>query len=115
MGGLSYKYLRPASLLTSYLKLFLPYIFYGQFGYLYSFAPSPFSKESIRKLVKESLIRNRSEASKVYGALKENTQTFFSAKTMSFKQFDMKTQEIRDIGEASAFRCSVEDDQCVIP
>ncbi len=113
--GLGYKYLRPASILTSYLQFFLPYIFYGQFGYLYSFAPSPFSKESIQKLVKESLIRNRSEAAKVYEALKENTQTFFSAKSMSYKQFDMKTEEITDIGEAAAFRCSVEDEMCIIP
>ena len=113
--GLGYKYLRPASLLTSYLQFFLPYIFYGQFGYLYSFAPSPFSKESIQKLVKSSLIRNKSEAEKVYESLKADTQTFFSAKSMSFKQFDTKTQDITDIGEAAAFRCSVEDDMCVIP
>lgn len=113
--GLGYKYLRPASLLTSYLQFFLPYIFYGQFGYLYSFAPSPFSKESIQKLVKASLIRNKSEAEKVYESLKADTQTFFSAKSMSFKQFDTKTQDITDIGEAAAFRCSVEDDMCVIP
>lgn len=112
--GLSYEYLRPASLLTSYLKYFLPYIFYGQFGYLYSFAPSPFTKDTIAKLVKESLIRNKAEAGKVYDALKENTNTFFSAKSMSFKQFNKATEEIEEIGEAAAFRCVTSDDECII-
>lgn len=112
--GLGYKYLRPASLLTSYLKLFLPYIFYGQFGYLYSFAPSPFSKETISKLVKSSLIRNKAEAAKVYEALKDNTNTFFSAKSMSFKQFHKDSGEVTELGEAAAFRCVTDNDECIV-
>ena len=112
--GLTYEYLRPASLLTSYLKYFLPYIFYGQFGYLYSFAPSPFTKDTISKLVKESLIRNKAEAGKVYEALKENSNTFFSAKSMSFKQFNKETEEVTELGEAAAFRCVTDNDECII-
>jgi hypothetical protein len=57
--GLSYKYLTPSSLLTWYLRIFLPYIFYAQFGYLYSFSPSQFSKEKIKKYVEDSLVRNK--------------------------------------------------------
>ena len=41
--GLNYKYLSFPSLLTAQLQFFLPYIFYAQFGYLYSFSPSAFS------------------------------------------------------------------------
>ena len=112
--GMGYKYLRPASLLTSYLKYFLPYIFYGQFGYLYSFAPSPFTKETIQNLVKNSLLRNKVESGQVYKTLKDNTNTFFNAKTMSFLQFDQKTEEVTTLGEAAEFRCVPENEECVI-
>ena len=48
-----------------YLRPFLPAIFYAQFGYLYSFAPSSFDGETIKKLVSESLERNKREVQKV--------------------------------------------------
>jgi hypothetical protein len=89
--GVGYKYLSFASVLTSYLQFFLPAIFYAQFGYLYSFAPSTFSDNVINKLVKNSLIRNKAEADEVYKTLKENTNTFFSAKAMAFMQYNKGT------------------------
>lgn len=52
--GLGYKYFTFPSILTSYLQFFLPFIFYAQFGYLYSYAPSSFSQEKIGDLVKVS-------------------------------------------------------------
>ena len=67
--GLSYKYLTIPSLLTCYLQIFLPYIFYAQFGYLYSFTPSNFDPLQIKKYVKDSLTRNKAEASNIYNAL----------------------------------------------
>ena len=85
-----------------------------RFGYLYSFAPSPFTKGTISKLVKDSLIRNKAEAGKVYEALKENSNTFFSAKSMSFKQFNKETEEVTELGEAAAFRCVTDNDECII-
>ena len=97
--GLSYKYLKFQSLLTSYLQYFLPLIFYAQFGYLYSFRPSMFSKETIAKLVNNSLDRNKKEVAKVYGELKQNHVTYFSAKTMSLMEFDKATKEVTKIAD----------------
>ena len=112
--GLNYKYLKTSSLLTAQLRFVLPFIFYAQFGYLYSFAPSSFSKETIDKLVKDSLIRNKAEVISIYDTLKEKTNTFFSAKLMAFMQYDQDSKETTKLGEAKEFRCAVENDSCVI-
>jgi zeaxanthin epoxidase len=114
--GLGYKFLSFPSLLTSYLQFFLPAIFYGQFGYLYSFAPSSFGETQIGKLVKNSLIRNKAEAAEVYKTLKDNTTTFFSAKSMAFMQFDRATKNIDQIAEAAEMRCRTDEaESCVVP
>merc|ERR1719460_2287336 len=114
--GIGYKYLSFASVLTSYLQLFLPAIFYAQFGYLYSFAPSSFGKNVIDKLVKNSLIRNKAEAGEVYKTLKENTNTFFSAKSMAFMQYNKEDKKISEIAKAEEMRCRTHDaEQCVVP
>lgn len=102
--GLSYKYLTFSSLLTSYLQNFLPLIFYAQFGYLYSYAPSTFDEEKIKELVSSSLTRNKDEVVKVYATLRDNAVTYFSAKTMSFMRYDEKSKEFSKIAEASAYR-----------
>jgi zeaxanthin epoxidase len=102
--GVGYKYLSFASVATWYLRPFLPLIFYAQFGYLYSFTPSSFDGESIRKLVQASLERNKREVGRVYAALKEGTVTYFTAKTMSFMRFDKATGEHVKIGDAGDFR-----------
>ena len=102
--GLGYKYLRPASILTWTLQVFLPYIFYAQFGYLYSFKPSSFDGDKIKELVSTSLARNKEEVRKVYATMKEDTVTFFTAKTMSFMEFNKKTKVFTKIGDAKDFR-----------
>jgi len=114
--GLGYKYLTFPSLLTAYLQVFLPAIFYAQFGYLYSFSPSSFSPETIQKLVKESLQRNKDEVEKVYATLRDNAVTYFSAKTMSFMQYDRTSKEFKKLGDAQDFRtvkdCSTDRVNC---
>ncbi len=112
--GLGYKYLKSSSLLTAQLRFALPAIFYAQFGYLYSFAPSAFGKGQIEKLVKDSLTRNKAEVGSVHSALKDNTNTYFSAKLMAFMQYDQEKKESVKLGEAQEFRCVVEDDACVV-
>ena len=113
--GIKYKYLTLPSILTWYLKEFLPYIFYAQFGYLYSFAPSSFSKEKIAKYVADSLVRNKAEVQNVYDNLKEGYQTYFTAKTMQFMRYNKETKEITKIADAKQMRCKMEDDICIIP
>ena len=105
--GLGYKYLTFSSLLTSYLQFFLPYIFYAQFGYLYSFAPSAFTADKIKELVGSSMARNKDEVKRVYATLRDNAVTYFSAKTMSFMQYDEKTKEFKKLGDAQDFRAKV--------
>lgn len=102
--GLSYKYLNPQSILTWYLKAFLPLIFHAQFGYLYSYAPSSFSKEKISSLVKQSLERNQKEVKKIYQFFKEDSITYFTAKTMSFMQYQKKTKSMVKLFDASELR-----------
>jgi len=102
--GLSYKYLNPRSLLTWNLQLFLPLIFYAQFGYLYSYAPSSFTKETISKIVADSITRNKKEALKVYESLVQGCVTYFSAKSMSFLRYDKKTGDVKTIADAAEMR-----------
>jgi len=102
--GLDYKYLSLPSFATFYLKVFLPFIFYAQFGYLYSFAPSGFERKHIEKLVKGSLKRNQEESDTIYSHLGENHVTYFSAKTMSFNKFDKESREISKIADAEDLR-----------
>jgi zeaxanthin epoxidase len=102
--GSNYKYLTLPSLLTSYLQYFLPFIFYAQFSYLYSFAPSDFDREKIKILVEASLKRNKEEVKQVYNNLKENYVTFFTAKNMSFMHFNKNTGEFSKIADAAEFR-----------
>ena len=113
--GLKYKYLTLPSILTWYLKEFLPYIFYAQFGYLYSFAPSQFSKEKISKYVKDSLFRNKAEVQNVYDNLKDGYKTYFTAKTMQFMRYNIETKETTKIADAKQMRCKMEDDICILP
>mmetsp|Transcript_5529 Transcript_5529/g.12180 ORF Transcript_5529/g.12180 Transcript_5529/m.12180 type:complete len:549 (+) Transcript_5529:177-1823(+) len=102
--GLSYKYLNFKSLATGYLKLFLPLIFYGQFGYLYSYAPSAFEKPKIKELVAKSLKRNEEECGEIYQHLSEESVTYFSAKSMSFLKYDKESKEVSTIAEAADLR-----------
>lgn len=104
--GFGYKYLNIKSLMTLNLKTVLPAIFYAQFGYLYSYAPSNFEPEHIKKLVKDSVERNRRECSKIYDNLKEGFVTYFSAKSMSFHNYDKATKEVTTVAEADDFRKS---------
>lgn len=97
------------------MKEFLPYIFYAQFGYLYSFAPSSFSKEKITKYVKDSLFRNKAEVQNVYDNLKEGYNTYFTAKTMQFMRYNIETKEISKIADAKQMRCTMENDICLLP
>ena len=112
--GLKYKYLVPQSIATSYLQLFLPIIFYAQFGYLYSFSPSNFGREKIKKYVKDSLIRNKAETVKIYDQLREGCNTYFTAKTMQFMRYNSATQETNVIADAKDMRCKTIDDVCEI-
>lgn len=98
------EYFNPISIGTWFLQPFLPVIFYLQFGFLYSFAPTVFKKEYIEKLVKDSYLRNKAEASKVYSYLKEGCNTFFSAKTMSFSQYDNNRKVISPLIDADSLR-----------
>lgn len=100
----NYKYLNFKSIGTWYLQPFLPLIFYAQFGFLYSFRPSVFSREEIAQLVDDSLKRNKAEVEKVYSFLAEGCNTFFSAKTMSFIQYDPSKNETSTIAEVAAVR-----------
>lgn len=102
--GNSYKYLNPQAIATWYLQPFLPIIFYAQFGYLYSFAPSTFTKEKIKELVSDSLTRNKAEAENVYSFLKEGFQTYFTAKSMSFMRFNKETREVTKIADSVDLR-----------
>lgn len=102
--GFSYKYLTPQSILTWYLQAFLPFIFHAQFGYLYSYAPSSFTKEKISNYVKKSLQRNQEEVNKIYQYLKEGYITYFTASTMSFMMFNKQTKQMEKIADASEFR-----------
>ena len=102
--GMKYKYLSIPSVLTFFLQGFLPAIFYGQFGYLYSFAPAEFTKEQISKIVKNSFIRNKAEADIVYKQLKDGFQTYFTAKTMQFMRYNKATKEATLITDASDIR-----------
>ena len=113
--GLKYKYLNLPSLLTWNLKEFLPYIFYAQFGYLYSFAPSKFTKEKIKKYVSDSLIRNKAEVQNVYDNLKVGYKTYFTAKTMQFMRYNIETKEETKIADAKQMRCKMEDEICILP
>jgi hypothetical protein len=113
--GLGYKYLTPSSLLTWNLQSFLPYIFYAQFGYLYSFKPSSFSKEKITKYVDDALFRNKAEVQNVYDNLKEGYNTFFTAKTMQWMRYNKETKETTKIADAKQMRCKMEDNICLLP
>jgi len=113
--GLSYKYLTFSSILTWYLRIFLPYIFYAQFGYLYSFSPSEFSKDKIKKIVDDSLVRNKAEVQNVYDNLKEGYNTYFTAKTMQFMRYNIETKEVSKIADAKQMRCVMEDEICILP
>eukprot|EP01036_Dinobryon_divergens_P029551 gene29551-38668_t len=92
--GFNYKYIRP----------FLPAFFYMEFWYLYSFSPSTFDDEAIKELVRETLERNKKEVQKVYAKLKDNSITYFNAKSMSFMRFNKATGEHSKIGDAADFR-----------
>lgn len=111
--GFNYKYLSFQSLLTSYLKNFLPAIFYAQFGYLYSYAPSAFRPDQIQKLVKNSVERNKAEVQAVYRFLKEGYVTFFTAKTMCFMHFNRKTKEMEKITDADTLRKETGTDEYI--
>jgi zeaxanthin epoxidase len=102
------EYLNFKSLMTANLKNFLPMIFYGQFGYLYSFTPSSFKKDKIVDLVKSSLARNKAEAGKVYESLKEGYVTYFTAKTMSFMRYNKQTHEVSKVADAAEMRAKAE-------
>ena len=104
----NYKYLQFKSIGTWYLQPFLPLIFYAQFGYLYSFAPSEFGEDEIKKMVEASVKRNKAEAEKIYSFLKEGYTTYFTAKTMSFMNFNKKTSEVSKIMDASELRALAE-------
>lgn len=110
--GFEYEYLQPRSLGTWYLQPFLPLIFYAQFGYLYSFAPSNFEESTIKTLVTNSLSRNKAEAAKVYSTLKDGFITYFTAKQMAFMRFDVKTLETSKIADAAEFRYTCVDTLC---
>lgn len=105
--GLSYKYLTFSSILTWYLQLFLPIIFYLQFGYLYSYTPSEFKVENINAFVNNSKKRNIAEIAGVYSYFKEGFITYFTAKTMSFMQFNKNTAETSQLVNAYELRENV--------
>ena len=100
------KYFNFRSIGTWYLQPFLPLIFYAQFGFLYSFVPTTFQPEEIQKYVDDSLKRNKAEAAKAYSFLKEGFFTFFSAKTMTFNSYNIKTAEISTVATAEELRSS---------
>jgi zeaxanthin epoxidase len=112
--GMKYKYLTFQSLSTSYLQYFLPGIFYAQFGYLYSFSPSNFTGEKIKKYVKDSMTRNKAETDNIYAQLREGHNTYFSAKTMQFMRYNTDTKESSLIADAKDMRCRTVDDVCEI-
>lgn len=102
--GLKYKYFNFPSIMTWNLKTFLPAIFYAQFGYLYSFAPSSFTQDFIKGLVSKIQTRHKSESKNVYNLIQEGYTTFFSAKKMAFMQFNRDTKEISQICDAYELR-----------
>lgn len=102
--GFAYKYLNFPSVMTWYMKSFLPLIFRAQFGYLYSYAPSSFESDSIKRYVADSVARNRAESKGIYKHLKDGQVTYFTAKTMSFMQFDKVTKTSTKIVDADEFR-----------
>ena len=113
--GASYKYLNFSSIMTWNLQSFLPLIFYAQFSYLYSFAPSGFNASKIKELVLKSLARNKLECSQVYKGMTDRSVTFFSAKSMSFMRFDKASKEITKIADAADFRqevCTIDNSVC---
>lgn len=105
--GWNYKYLTMPSLMTWNMQHILPMLFYMQFGYLYSYAPSAFEQRRIKQLVRRSLQRNEVEATQVYKHLSDDTVTYFSAKTMSFMRYDKKSGEVSKIADAGDFRRAV--------
>ena len=104
--GTSYKYLSPQAIGTWLLQPFLPLIFYAQFRYLYSFRPSSFKEEDIQRMVKNSVSRNVGEIERIYNTLKDGTITYFTAKTMSFMQYNKQTEDVLKLGDAVDFRTS---------
>lgn len=112
--GLSYKYLNGPSILTFYLQAFLPFIFYMQFGYVYSYSPSSFSADVIKKYVEKSLARNKAEVAGVHNFLKDGAITYFTAKTMSFMSFDKKTQEFIKLADAKDLRSVTDSSSALV-
>ena len=55
-----------------------------------------------------SVKRNKAEAEKIYSFLKEGYTTYFTAKTMSFMNFNKKTSEVSKIMDASELRALAE-------
>lgn len=102
--GFNYKYLNFPSIMTWNLKSVLPAIFYAQFGYLYSFAPSSFTSDFIKDLVNQIQTRHQTDAANVYKFLKEGYITYFTAKQMAFMQFNTATREVTKIADASEMR-----------
>lgn len=98
------KYKNFKSIGTFFLQPFLPLIFYAQFGFLYSFAPTTFDKKEIEDLVQNSFQRNKAEAAQVYTYLKDGFSTFFSAKSMSFSRYDNANGKIEPLVEAANLR-----------
>lgn len=104
--GKDYKYMSYSSILTWNLQYFLPIIFYLQFGYLYSFSPSSFSAEKIKKYVEQSLLRNKAEVAGVHKFLKEGFITYFTAKSMSFMSYNKETHDAVKLADAKELRTS---------
>jgi zeaxanthin epoxidase len=102
--GFNYKYLSFPSIMTWNLKSVLPLIFYAQFGYLYSFAPSSFTSDFIKDLVNQIQTRHKLDAGNVYKFLKEGYITYFTAKQMAFMQFNTATREVTKIADATEMR-----------
>jgi hypothetical protein len=61
-------------------------------------------QDKIKELVGSSMARNKDEVKRVYATLRDNAVTYFSAKTMSFMQYDEKTKEFKKLGDAQEFR-----------
>ena len=102
--GWNYKYLTWPSLMTWNMRRMLPMLFYAQFGYLYSYAPSAFNTDRIKQLVKNARERNKAEAEKIYGHVTADSVTYFSAKTMSFMKYNKRSKSTSKIADATEFR-----------
>ena len=85
-----------------------------QFGYLYSFSPSTFVREKIKKYVQDSLVRNKVETMNIYKQLRQGCITYFTAKTMQFIRYDAATKETNVIAEAKDMRCQTIHGNCEI-